>query len=146
MGGHPNTEFAHTQILEATHAETPLIWVKKDEPCTPTAGIRASVPESPASCLFKFLEPTEEKKPIQAETIHGGDAKTPTGRVEEDSIAEPIVECDPNLSDISDSAMDDSEDEAGANERGNPVCAQPPELNETANGPKRKLARNLTDG
>ena len=146
LEGHPNTDFAHTQILEATKAKTPLIGVRQDEPSTHTVAVRSSIPESPASFLFKLLGQQEEENPIQSETIHGGDAKTPTERVEEDSITEPVEECDPNQSDIFDSAMDDSEDESGADERGNPVCAQPPDLSETSNGDNRKLARNLTDG
>ena len=50
-----------------------------------------------------------------------GDGKIPMGRVEEASITVPIGQYDANMSDIPDSAIDESDDDIHSQERGTPA-------------------------
>ena len=142
----PNTDFDHTQVFEETQAKAHPVEVKQDEPTTPKAGVTPLLSESPASFFIKFLEPKEEANTNTDDTAHRAVANPPAGQCEEDSVTEPIQGNDPNMSDIFDSAVEDSEEELQTDpNREVPVLPEPPEDVAKTNDKPRDLKRNLTD-
>ena len=68
--GNRNTDFDHTQILEATQSQDtpPLTAVKTRGPTSPTGRITPPVPESPAPFLFKYMDPKGEMRQFKNNT------------------------------------------------------------------------------
>ena len=68
----PNTDFDHTQSIEATQSIENLhsTQTRIKEPTTPTAAIETPVPESPATFFCRFFEPKTETTSAPSEQLH----------------------------------------------------------------------------
>lgn len=83
---------------------------------------------------------------IPMDKADAGEGKIPIGKVEEDIITEPIDQHGENLSDISDSAIDDSDEDENTQEWTTPERGAATFLHDTNGGPKRKLTRRNPNG